>query len=328
MLHIYYLPTPEKDRWIKGDRFVRPWIRRVIRGKPRPGGVDMVLINLINGLNRINYPHTINRPLTERKNGDRILLLGRGLESLKGFETAPPFIAGIGVFTHPAEIQNFRSNYPVIAYLSASEWVNNLYVSYFGDICYVWPAGIDTHKYNPNNSKNKLRDFIIYDKLNFNRDLEVKRILEPIQTILNNQGFSWETIRYGNYKPEYYQKLLTETKYLLFLSPHESQGLACQQAMASGLPILAWDEGIERDPYYIKLGSGDLEVSSVPWFKDICGLKFRKIDEFSDCLKRFKDLDDNHQFKPNKYIEEELSLEVSTRKLLSLIEKVYEKQAI
>lgn len=323
MIHLYYLPTPEKDRWIPGDRFIRPWIRRILRGKPRPGGVDKVFINLVEGLNRIQYPYTINQPLKNRKYGDRILLLGRGLQSLNGFENSPPFISGIGIFTHPCEVPNFTQTYPVLAYLSHSEWVNNLCKPYLGNLCHIWPAGVDTLKYKPIENKKILNDFILYDKLNFNRETEVNRILEPIQKTLKEKGFTWKTIRYGHYKSEDYQKLLSESRYLLFLSPHESQGLACQEAMASGLPVLAFDEGIVRDPYYIQCGSADLQVSSVPWFNNTCGLKFSSIDDFADCLMEFKALSDSGQFHPEKYIQEEFSLEASAQKLLTLVEEIY-----
>jgi hypothetical protein len=47
---LYYTREPEKDRWIFGDRYIRPLVRRLLRGKPRPSGVDRVFINLCLGL--------------------------------------------------------------------------------------------------------------------------------------------------------------------------------------------------------------------------------------------------------------------------------------
>lgn len=46
---LYFRPLPEQDRWLPGDRFVRPAIRRLIRGRPRVGGVENVFHNLFIG---------------------------------------------------------------------------------------------------------------------------------------------------------------------------------------------------------------------------------------------------------------------------------------
>lgn len=323
MLHLYYISPPERDRWLPGDRFIRPLIRHMLRGKPRAGGVDKVFYNLVEGLKRIGHPFTVNQPLADRRSGDRIVLLGRGLTALKGFEKGPPFIAGIGLFTHPAEVPDFNKKYPVLAYLSHSDWVNRLCQSYLGDICRIWPAGVDTKLFNPIPDKTIEYDFILYDKLNFNREEEEVRVLAPIRNKLQEKGLTYFHIRYGNYQPETYRNLLKNSRFLLFLSPHESQGLACQEAMASGLPVLAMDEGIVRDPYYIQLGSRSLPVSSVPWFNSTCGLTFRNADDFPEKLALFLQQAEQGQYHPADYIREEFSLEASAHKLLDLVERVY-----
>lgn len=46
---LYFRPLPEQDRWPPGDRFVRPTIRRLIRGRPGVGGVEKVFHNLFIG---------------------------------------------------------------------------------------------------------------------------------------------------------------------------------------------------------------------------------------------------------------------------------------
>lgn len=61
-LCLYYVLPQETDRWFAGDRFVRPVIRRLVRGKPRPGGVDKVFLNLKAGLEKLGVPLRINPP--------------------------------------------------------------------------------------------------------------------------------------------------------------------------------------------------------------------------------------------------------------------------
>jgi len=45
-LCLYFRGEPERDRWIRGDRFAKPLARRLLRGKARPGGLDKVFTNL------------------------------------------------------------------------------------------------------------------------------------------------------------------------------------------------------------------------------------------------------------------------------------------
>ena len=323
MIHLYYLPEPEKDRWIYGDRWIRPYIRRLLRGKPRPGGVDKVYLNLVEGLKRIAYPFTHNQDIRKLNEGDRILVLGRGMQALESFRKGPAFVAGIGLFTHPKEVPNFHKDYPVLAYLSHSEWVNEFCKAYYGDICKIWPAGVDTLKYAPSPDTLKDIDFLVYDKLNFNREKEEKRILYPILEELSKRGFRYEQVRYGNYYPNDYKVLLKRSKYFLFLSPHESQGLACQEAMASGLPVLAFNEKKIRDPYYIRLGSENLSTSSIPWFTAECGTSFSNEIDFPAALTKFISGSERGYFHPEKYIQQEFSLEASAHKLILLMESIY-----
>lgn len=323
MIHLYYIPEPEKDRWIYGDRWIRPLIRRILRGKPRPGGVDKVYLNLAEGLRRLKYPFTQNQDVRKLKKGDQILVLGRGIQALDSFQDGPAFVAGIGIFTHPKELPDFEKDYPVLAYLSHSEWVNNLCKDYFGSICKIWPAGVDTTKYFPENHSQKDIDFLVYDKLNFNRETEEKRILNPILEELKQQGLRYEKVRYGSYDPSDYKQLLKRSKYFLFLSPHESQGLACQEAMACGLPVLAFNEKRIRDPYYIKLGSENLPTSSIPWFTQACGTEFENEKEFPIALTEFLKNAASGKFHPELYIQQEFSLEASAQKLITLMKTIY-----
>ena len=54
-INIFY-EEPDPDRWMKFDRYPRRWIRRILRGKTKAGGVMMVALELIKGLEQLNIP--------------------------------------------------------------------------------------------------------------------------------------------------------------------------------------------------------------------------------------------------------------------------------
>src|SRR5689334_13559645 len=100
---LYFRIEPERDRWLPGDRYIRPWVRRLLRGPGPLGGVDKVFANLCLGFDRLRIPYEINLPFFDLRDGDRLGVLGRGRYALQGYNRAIPIVAGIGLVTHPSE---------------------------------------------------------------------------------------------------------------------------------------------------------------------------------------------------------------------------------
>jgi hypothetical protein len=97
---------------------------------------------------------------------------------------------------------------------------------------------------------------------------------------------------------------------MVFLCEHETQGIAYQQALACGVPILAWERGgFWQDPSYFPDKVKFISVSSVPYWDNRCGVKFNNISEFSTKLEEFLDKLNSHKFTPRDYILENLTLE-------------------
>src|SRR5258708_13088979 len=70
-LNIFY-KEPDPDRWFKFDRYPRKIIRRILRGKQRPGGVATVAINLMKGLDKLGIPYRLNDFKYAKKYSDEI----------------------------------------------------------------------------------------------------------------------------------------------------------------------------------------------------------------------------------------------------------------
>jgi hypothetical protein len=93
---------------------------------------------------------------------------------------------------------------------------------------------------------------------------------------------------------------------MAFLCEHETQGLACEEAMAMNVPVFAWEEQRLVDPRQLPFAAPDLKVSSVPYFDETCGVTF-KVDELESAFDTF--WSNLPGYKPRDYIAANLSPE-------------------
>ena len=317
---LYYTYEPARDRWLLGDRYARALLRRVVRGAPRPGGVDKVFINLCLGLDKLGVEYEVNLPFEELIPSDRVGVLGRGRYCLNGYNRDIPIVAGIGLMTHPSEWPTLCEEYPVVKYLQHSDWANDVYKPYFGDRCDVWPVGIDTTSWQPSPEK-KNTDILIYNKIMWEYPQRELDFLEPIRKSLHKRGLSFQELRYGSYNPEDYKKVLNQCRAMIFLCEHESQGIAYQECLSADVPIFAWNPGKCLDPNRFKWKDPEIRASSVPFWDRRCGLMFKDIHEFETQIDIFMDKLRESQFFPREYILENLTLEKCAKRYLDILEE-------
>jgi hypothetical protein len=97
---------------------------------------------------------------------------------------------------------------------------------------------------------------------------------------------------------------------MVFVCEHETQGIAYQEALSSGVPILAWDHAGEWldsnfHPHLVRFAP----ISSVPYWDDRCGEKFATAADFPAALDQFQARLSLGAFAPRDYILEHLTLE-------------------
>ena len=198
---------------------------------------------------------------------------------------------------------------PKIRLLSRpSDWFRDYYRASCGDKVVTWFAGIDTPRWADVSTAPKSVDVLIYDKIRWYRDRQVPAVLGRLTTLLDARGLSYRVLRYGHHHQGEFARGLRDSRALAFLCEHETQGLAYQEALASGIPVFAWDEGEFVDPLLKEAAPPGLEVSSVPYFDARCGMRFRLAD-LEDRFARF--WAERDAFRPRDYVEEALSMEAS-----------------
>jgi hypothetical protein len=323
---LYDIRLPERDRWVPGDRVVRSMLRRALRGT-RPSGVDKVTLNLCLGLDQLGLDYAINRPFQELQPEDRVGVLGRGRQCLMGYNRENPILAGVALMTHPSEWPTLLQDYPVVKYLQHSPWARDVYRPYFGDNCALWPVGIDTEIWRPIPSLQKTTDFLIYNKIRWHHEQYKTSLLTPIRQELSQRQLTFRELRYGTYTPESYQQALGTCRAMIFLCEHESQGIAYQEALASGVPILAWDQGQCLDPNRFHWGTPHIPASSVPFWDERCGVKFDQGPHFVTALEEFLDKQQSYQFNPRAYILENLTLADCAQQYVDLLNAVQAQPA-
>lgn len=325
-IFLYYKTLPETDRWLPGDRFVRPIVRRLVRGPRIPSGIDKVFLNLAAGLRKLGVPFRVNRPWREIRPRDRVGVIGRDRACLAGYERPNPIVAGVALMTHPSEWPTLCQDYPVARYVQHCQWAIDIYRPYFGDkVCAIWPVGIDTDAWRPPLEPRSV-DFLLYNKIRWNHAAMERDLVEPIRAHLRSLRLSFEEIHYGAYRPEDYAAALGRCRAMLFICEHESQGIAYQEAMAADVPILAWDPGEWLDPQRFAWGTPHVPATSVPYFDPRCGERFVNFTAFPETLGTFLENLRADRYAPRDYVLENLTLERSAQRYLDLLESANAQQ--
>lgn len=320
-LNLFY-DEPDPDRWVRFDRFPRRALRRIVRGVPRPGGQQRVFLNLCAGLDLLGVRYRTNDYRHCLRNIDETACIIGKPHVLDKISWRNPIIFGAAVFSHPLDDLDLLRRRPVRKILVPGEWMRLMFEPSFGDSVVSWPVGIDTDRWRPS-ELSKRYDFLLYDKVRWRHDEFERLLIQPIRVELGRRGLTFREIRYGFYREEDYHAALASCRAMIFLCEHETQGIAYQQALAAGVPILAWDRGgYWQDPAFYPHKVRFRPVTSVPYWDDRCGLRFVGMNDFEAQLDDFVARRETQRFLPRDYILENLTLEASAKRYLDLYRSV------
>jgi glycosyltransferase involved in cell wall biosynthesis len=313
MLNLFYR-EPDGDRWFPYDRIPRRFIRRVRYGPRRPGGQERVFLNLCLGLDRLGIPYNANNLRYARGHPEELCCILGKRQVLDTFGLPNPLMVGPCCYDHAIDAPDLASRAAVRRILVPGEWMRRMCEALWGDRVFAWPVGIDTDLWAPEQSVPKTIDFILYNKIRWDHAYRESNLLEPLRTELRRRNLTFSEVKYGSYKPDQYRALLSTARAMIFVCEHETQGIAYQEALASGVPILAWDHGGEwLDPSYhpdrVRYGP----ISSVPYWDSTCGEKFADVGMFSSALERFQQGLAAGTYSPRDFILTHLELKAAAR---------------
>ena len=322
MLNIFY-EEPEGDRWLPFDRYPRRIVRRLLRGPPQARGHRRVFLNLCAGLDRIGARYRVNDYGHAGRNPDELVCIIGKSQVLDKLDWKNPILFGAAVFSHPSDDPHLFERRPVKKILVPGAWMKALWKPFWDETIAVWPVGIDTDRWRPANAAQKRIDVLLYDKVMWDRERAEARLIAPIRESLRQAGRSVREIRYGAYRETEFAAALAECRTMIFLCEHETQGIAYQQALAAGVPILAWDRGgYWLDPAYFPDKVKFQPVTSVPYWDERCGRTFAAIEAFDDAWRQFWDEFQSGRYDPRAYIIENLTLEQCAQRYLHEVQSV------
>ncbi len=225
------------------------------------------------------------------------------------WDLSNPAILGPSMYDHPSQNPTLMQDKRFKYYLLTCEWLKNVFSKVYGDKCVIWHAGISTDEWIDVKDCKKSIDVLIYDKIRWEREKTTPLFLEPIKKYLNEKGISYFVLQYGNITHEVYRDLLSKSRAMVFLCEHETQGMAYQEALASNIPIIAWDHGWWTDPVWPAYSETPIPAVAVPLFSPECGEKFKMISDFPKIFEKFwSKLDSYH---PRQFIQREVSFKKS-----------------
>lgn len=320
-LNLFY-EEPDVDRWTRFDRYPRRIARWALRGPKQPGGTMRVYLNLRAGLDRLGVRYRDNdfRYLHAHPN-ELACVIGQPLV-LDKLPKQTPILFGTSIYNHPNDNPDLPRQRPIRRVLVPCAWTASMFSTVWPGLVSAWPAGIDTDRWSLSMRANKDVDVLVYDKIVRHRGRYLRTIVAPLIAELRRRNLSFRVLRYGFYREEQLHKLSRRARSMVYLSHHETQGLAAQQILSSGIPILAWDHGgLWKDPTYAPHRVRFAPVTSVPYWDERCGVKFKGSADLLPAFDAFWFGVEAGIYTPREMIVESLTLEQRARSYLDLVDQ-------
>jgi len=190
--------------------------------------------------------------------------------------------------------------------IAPSEWVKNKFITKFNlpeDKLAVWPVGIEQF----DNTREVNYDCLIYFKRREQKELDA------VKQFLDSKNLTYKMVQYGGYGEDGFKQLVNSAKFCFLINGTESQGIAVQEIMSMGVPIIAWDikEWLDQGEAY------RVPATSVPFWDERCGEKFFTVDEMGETFDNFYAR--INDYNPKDYVHDKLSFKSSVNTLLDIL---------
>ena len=304
----------EADKFIRGDRYLKRLLRpayNLLHTRQKKSGFAVSFELLCRALRASGCHVRINDYRFAKAHPDYPVGIVGSRQILKDWQLRNPALLGPSLYDHPGLAPDLLDDPRFKKYLVLADWTYDVFFPYYGEHCVKWFAGIDVAEWPDLSKREKQFDFLIYDKIRWDHDELQSTLIDPILRTLDARRLTYKSLRYKFHDHAAYRRMLAGARALIFLCEHETQGLAYQEALASGVPILAWDNGYWLDPLWRRFGERPPAASSVPFFSAECGERFTSVTDFAQALERFEAR--REAFDPRNFVQRNLTPEKSAQ---------------
>lgn len=295
-------------------RFARLAYRTALRKQPRTGFYTWFLM-LRRALERVGCRVLVNDFAAAVRAPEHPIGIAGFPSVLDKVANLPnPRLLGPGLYSSPLENPALFDDPRNRLMLHTCDWIAAVFEPYQRGRIRPWFGGFDVADFPDARQLPKRWDVLIYDKIYFDRDEVYERTIGPFMRMLEARGLSYKVLRYGQHHYSDYLASLRASRCMAFFAHSETQGMAYQECLASNVPIFAWDEGIWANPMAGDLGRGPIACTSVPYFDERCGRRF-KIADMQEAWDGFYAALDTYE--PRRFIADVLTLEKSAELYLA-----------
>jgi hypothetical protein len=295
------------------------WAWRSFRRKQVYTGFYTAFVALRESLERQGCDVRVNDFAAARARPDHPIGIAGYPSVLDAVKLPNPAIFGPGDFGTPEQAVAVAADPRMRLLIQPSDWFRDYYRPSCGEKVVTWFAGINTERWQDRSGDPKTIDVLIYDKVRWYRETRISETIERLTAHLDARGLRWRVLRYGFHHLDEFASALAASRSLAFICEHETQGLAYQEAMAANVPVFAWDEGEFVDPQLNVTAPPGLNVSSVPYFDERCGRRYRIADTEPAFDAFWADL---ASFRPRDYVCESLSMPRAAEAYLQLYRSI------
>lgn len=281
---------------------------KAVFGRP-PLGPEAVFKSLQTGLLELGQSVLVNQKNNLPKDAAVCVLSGANVLkwaiSQKKLGKIAKIITGPNIVILPSDENWLLKDASIDCIVVPSQWVKDLYIKQAPDLAQkiaVWAAGVD---FPQEPGGQKVFDFLILNKVYGNGSLE-----KQITDYLAVKNYKYQVLVYGKFDQQKYFGMLDQSKYLIYLSASESQGLAVFEAWARDVPTLVWDKGIFKYRGLEIVGN----IAS-PYLTAQCGLRFKDFSDFTQKLESFL----SAKFSPQEYVKDNFTNRICAQKYLDLV---------
>lgn len=316
---LLFFEDRDRDTFVTGDRRLRRRLRKAVGvfrpHKQRVSGFEVSFTLLCQALKLAGKTVHVNDFRRAQRYPHFPVALCGYPHILDTWRLPNPAVLGPGLFDHPKQNPLLMHDHRFRSYLMLCDWMRDMFATIYDPATLrMWFGGIDLANWPDTKGYPKDLDVLVYDKIRWKRETYEPNLLRPVLDELSRRNLRYEVLRYGRYTHETYRRLLARSRSMIFLCENETQGMAYQEALASNVPVLAWDQGFWLDPNRERWDDAPVPATSVPYFSEQCGDRFEGEADFAEGLDRF--LGNLNGYKPRGYVSEYLSFAKSAELFL------------